>query len=196
MGKNGEYIGPSATTGRSGRKHRILNKVIPKPPQPPNQKQKSAKRTKESALAAKSSASTNDEWETLSDLTSLSGLSDREDDLSYDSDAESVLTSLSELEEDLARKPHQPKLISRLPIATSAELDDFEPLPSNVLPTRNSGLAGFMEGKRRCFCADGSRLLDNPKLACREASRCINRSMNVECPPMECGAGESCGNQR
>jgi hypothetical protein len=198
-GKDGEYIGPSATTGRSGRRHRILNKVIPKPPKPPQLKQKSQKKSKEaSGLGAKSSASTSDDWDALSDLTSLSGLSDSEDQLLMDddSDAESVLTTLSELEEEISRKPYQPKLIGRLPIATPEELNYFEPLANNVLPTRNSGLAGFMEGQRRCFCGDGSRLLDDPKLACREASRCINRFMNVECPPMECGAGESCGNQR
>ena len=196
-GKDGEYVGPNGKQGRSGRRHRLLNKVIPKPPQSPKQrKQKNGRGSKGTSGTA---APTDDEWETLSDLTSLSGLSDSEDRLSPmddDSDAESVLTTLSELEEEFNRKPSQPRLIGNFPIATPAELNYFEPLSKNVLPTRNSGLAGFMEGQRRCFCADGSKSLDNPKLACREASRCINRFMNVECPPMECGAGETCGNQR
>jgi hypothetical protein len=139
-----------------------------------------------------------DNWETCSELTSLSELEGSDDQLSDldDSDVESILTSLSELEEESARQPRQPKLIGNLPIATPQELKYFESLTSNILPTKNSALAVFMEGKRKCLCLDGSSSLDDPKMACREASRCINRFMNVECPPMECGAGESCDNQR
>jgi hypothetical protein len=138
-----------------------------------------------------------DEWDNCSELTALSDLNDSfdSDSISYDSDAESILTSLSELEEEIQRPRHKPKIIDKLPIATTEELGTFVPLEQNILPTRNSGLAGFMEGQRKCFCSEDTITADI-SLSCRAESRCINRVMNVECPPMECGAGETCGNQR